>query len=101
MINRHAYTILFLTESLKGAAIYVNGDRAQINAKEVFTRINEALGRLVKTVYHKLDYIDYAASEDGSFIRTTIRSRCKNMHTYVITLCRFIRSIIHNLIEVE
>ena len=55
---------LFLTESLKDAVIYVNGDRAQINAKEVSARISEALGRLVKTVYHKLDYIDYAASED-------------------------------------
>ena len=64
MRERNNNAKLFLTESLKGAVIYVNGDRAQINAKEVSTRINEAMGRLVKTVYHKLDYIDYAASED-------------------------------------
>lgn len=64
MRERNSNAKLFLTESLKDAVIYVNGDRAQINAKEVSTRICEALGRLVKTVYHKLDYIDYAASED-------------------------------------
>ncbi len=64
MRERNSNAKLFLTESLKDAVIYVNGDRAQINAKEVSTRISEALGRLVKTVYHKLDYIDYAASED-------------------------------------
>ena len=64
MRERNNNAKLFLTESLKDAVIYVNGDRAQINAKEVSARISEALGRLVKTVYHKLDYIDYAASED-------------------------------------
>ena len=64
MRERNSNAKLFLTESLKDAVIYVNGDRAQINAKEVSTRISEALGKLVKTVYHKLDYIDYAASED-------------------------------------
>jgi len=64
MRERNSNAKLFLTESLKDSVIYVNGDRAQINAKEVSTRISEALGRLVKTVYHKLDYIDYAASED-------------------------------------
>lgn len=40
------------------------GIGAQISAKEVSTRISEALGRLVKTVYHKLDYIDAAMGED-------------------------------------
>lgn len=64
MRERNANAKLFLTESLKDAVIYVNGDRAQISAKEVSARINEALGRLVKTVYHKLDYIDAAMGED-------------------------------------
>lgn len=64
MRERNANAKLFLTESLKDAVIYVNGDRAQISAKDVSTRINEALGRLVKTVYHKLDYIDAAMGED-------------------------------------
>ena len=64
MRERNANAKLFLTESLKDAIIYVNGDRAQINVKEVSARINEALGRLVKTVYHKLNYIDAAMGED-------------------------------------
>ena len=64
MRERNANAKLFLTESLKDAVIYVNGDRAQINVKEVSARINEALGRLVKTVYHKLNYIDAAMGEN-------------------------------------
>ena len=52
MRERNANARLYLSESLKDADIYVNGDKAQINAKEVSTRINEALGRLVSTVYH-------------------------------------------------
>ena len=64
MRERNANAKLFLTESLKDAVIYVNGDRAQINVKEVSVRINVALGRLVKTVYHKLNYIDAAMGED-------------------------------------
>lgn len=64
MRERNANAKLFLTESLKDAVIYVNGDRAQISAKEVSARMNEALGRLVKTVYHKLNYIDAAMGED-------------------------------------
>lgn len=64
MRERNGNAKLFLTESLKDAVIYVNGDRAQINSKEVSSRINDALGRLVSTVYHKLSYIDAAMSED-------------------------------------
>ncbi|WP_313126658.1 BREX system P-loop protein BrxC [Proteiniclasticum ruminis] len=63
MRERNGNTKLFLQESMKNAAIYVNGDRAQIGAKEVSARINDALGRLVSTVYHKLSYIDVAMNE--------------------------------------
>jgi len=55
---------LFLTEALKEAVIYVNGDRARLSTKDVTARINEALGRLVDTAYHKLYYIDTAFSVD-------------------------------------
>lgn len=64
MRERNANARLYLSESLKDADIYVNGDKAQINGKEVSTRINEALGKLVSTVYHKLSYIDAAYGED-------------------------------------
>ncbi len=64
MSQRNSNARLFLTESLKEAVIYVNGDRAQIGAKDVSARISEALGRLVRTVYHKLDYIDTAMGVD-------------------------------------
>lgn len=63
MRERNDNAKLFLTESLKQADIYVNGDKSQIGSKEVSSRINEALGRLVNTVYHKLSYIDTAMSE--------------------------------------
>lgn len=63
MRERNGNAKLFLQESMKNAAIYVNGDRAQIGAKEVSARINDALGRLVSTVYHKLSYIDVAMNE--------------------------------------
>lgn len=72
MRERNSNARLFLVESLKEATIYVNGDRAQLSAKEVSSRITEAIGRLVITVYHKLPYIDAAMGEDD--IRKMMRS---------------------------
>ncbi|MDE7204318.1 MAG: BREX system P-loop protein BrxC [Lachnospiraceae bacterium] len=63
MRERNANAKLYLTEGLKEATIYVNGDAAHLSAKEVTGRINEAIGRLVQTVYHKLSYIDVAMDE--------------------------------------
>ena len=63
MRERNANAKLYLTESLKDATIYVNGDTPRISAKEVSTRITEALGKLVQTVYNKLAYIDTAMGE--------------------------------------
>lgn len=63
MRERNANARLYLTESLKDATIYVNGDIARVQSKEVASRINEAIGRLVQTVYHKLPYIDAAMGE--------------------------------------
>ncbi len=54
---------LFLEEALKVASIYVNGDKLSTTSKDVTARINDALGKLVSTVYHKLMYIDTATSE--------------------------------------
>ena len=71
MRERNGNTKLFLVESLKSANIYVNGDKAQIATKDVTNRINEALGRLISTVYHKLPYIDTAMDEAN--IRTLFK----------------------------
>lgn len=64
MRERTATAKLFLSESLKNATIYANGDKIQTNSKEIVGRINEAIGKLVATVYHKLSYIDAATSEN-------------------------------------
>lgn len=61
--ERSAAAKLFLQESLKNATIYVNGDVVQTSSKDVNTRINEALGKQVSSVYHKLTYIDTATNE--------------------------------------
>jgi len=62
---------LYLKEALKEAVIYVNGDIARISSKDIAARFNDALGRLVQTVYHKLSYIDTPMNEAG--IRKLIR----------------------------
>ena len=72
MRERNGAAKLFLSESLKNAEIYVNGDKIQSGAKEIASKINEALGKLVSTVYHKLSYIDTAMSE--SDIRTLFKN---------------------------
>lgn len=61
--SRIAAAKLYLAESLKAADIYVNGDKLRTNAKEINSRINEALGKQVASVYHKLSYIDAAMGE--------------------------------------
>ncbi|MDC7301010.1 BREX system P-loop protein BrxC [Agathobacter ruminis] len=63
MRERNSNARLYLTEALKDATIYVNGDIANLSSKEVTQRINEAIGRLVQIVYHKLPYIDAAYDE--------------------------------------
>ena len=63
MNERNGNAKLFLIEAMKNADIYVNGDKAPISSKDAATRINDALGQLVSTVFHKLSYIDTAMSE--------------------------------------
>ncbi len=62
---------LFLAEALKAADIYVNGDKVQSSSKEIVSRINDAMGKLAASVFHKLSYIDTATSE--SDIRALFR----------------------------
>lgn len=63
MRERNANAKLYLTECMKEATIYVNGDVPRISGKEVSTRISEAMGKLVQTVYNKLSYITAAMGE--------------------------------------
>ena len=51
---------IFIEDALKNADIYVNGDKANIAAKEPSNRINEALGKLVAMQYNKLTYMETA-----------------------------------------
>ena len=80
MRERNSNAKLYLTESLKDSTIYVNGDIAHLNSKEVIGRINEAIGRLVQTVYHKLSYIDTAMDE------TAIRKMYKTSNQISLNL---------------
>ena len=72
MRDRNAAAKLFLEEALKDAAIFVNGDKVSGSARDIKTKINEAMGKLVAQVYHKLSYIDTAVSD--SDIRNVLRS---------------------------
>ena len=72
MRERNANAKLYLIEGLKEATVYVNGDIVRLSAKEVNSKVNEALGRLVQTVFHKLSYIDTAMGE--SDIRKLLQS---------------------------
>lgn len=51
---------IYIEEALKNADIYVNGDKANIGAKDPSNRINEGLGKLVSTRYNKLSYMETA-----------------------------------------
>lgn len=78
--ERMANARQYLIECLKEAKIYVNGSIADIKAKDVSMRINEALGKLIDVVYFKLKYIDTAMNADS------IRSLLKNDKTSALDL---------------
>ena len=61
---------LFLESSIKDATIYVKGDKVDISEKNVESRLDEAMGKLVDKVYNKLSYMDFAP--DKSDIQTAI-----------------------------
>lgn len=47
----------YVTEALKSADVFVNSEQLDINKKSPTDRINEAFRMLIKTLYHKLDYV--------------------------------------------
>lgn len=77
MRERMANAKLFLTEGMKNAEIYANGDKIQTQSKEISSRINEAIGKLIGTVYHKLSYINTAMTEKD--IRDLFRDNGKQL----------------------
>lgn len=47
----------YVTEALKSADVFVNSQVLNINKKAPADRINEAFRTLIKSLYHKLDYV--------------------------------------------
>ena len=63
MVDKLSTAKLFLSESLKNSDIYVNSDRVQISSTEITSRFNDAMGKLITNVYHKLPYITTPMNE--------------------------------------
>ena len=63
MRERGGNARIFLEQALRSADIYTNGDKLTIGTKDITARINEAMGKLVNTTFHKLSYIDTAMGE--------------------------------------
>lgn len=78
MRERNENATIYLEDALKKATIFVGGDILRIPEKDIKNKINDALERVVETIYFKLSYIDTAVSDsdirdllkdDGSAIR--------------------------------
>lgn len=80
MRERNGNARIFLEQSLRNADIYTNGDKLQIGAKDISARINDAMGKLVNTTFHKLSYIDTAMGE------ANVRSVLKGTNNSQISL---------------
>ena len=94
MRERNSNAKLYLTEALKDATIYVNGDVLRTSGKEVNSRINEAIARLVQTVYHKLSYITAPMGE------TDIRKLFRSSNQLSLTLEDSSEANVHALDDV-
>ena len=62
---------IFIEEAVKNADIYVKGDKINTASKDAANRINEALGKLVNSVYNKLSYME--TEPDDSDIRSILK----------------------------
>lgn len=63
MSEKNKNARIFLIEALENSTIYVNGDKLESNSKDIKKRIDEALGKLVASVFHKISYIDTPMNE--------------------------------------
>ena len=78
---------LFLESSIKDATIYVKGDRVDIAEKNVESRLDDAMGKLVDKVYNKLSYMDFAPDKSDikkelttEYQQTLVSSVTKSMN---------------------
>lgn len=62
----------YLKDSLEKADIYLNSDKLTSQTRDIKNRINDAMGKLIEQVYHKLSYIDSPMGE--SDIRNLLSS---------------------------
>ena len=62
LIDKKFRIKILIEEALKHSEMFVNGDNPQITAKEPVNRINDAMGKLVATRYHKLSYMETSPS---------------------------------------
>lgn len=71
---------IFLEDALKHADIYVKGEKVNINEKDPANRIDDALSKLVKKIYHKLHYMetDPSASDIASVINSSKQNQFGN-----------------------
>ena len=78
---------LFLESSIKDATVYIKGDKVDISEKNVESRIDEAMERLVRKVYSKLSQMDFAPDkidvkkaigEEHQTTFITTETRCLN-----------------------
>lgn len=85
LIEKRQRIRIFLEEAIKNADIYVCGDKANIGAKDPAGRINEALGKLVNTIYNKLSYMETAPalSDIDTVLRTSNQTLFENFETKI------------------
>ncbi len=101
---------LFLESSIKDATIYVKGDKVDIVEKNVESRLDEAMGKLVDKVYNKLNYMDFAP--DKSDVKQAIgeehqatfasnTSKCVNAVNEMEDYVHGQSHVLHNTITLE
>ena len=104
---------LFLESAIKDATIYIKGDKVDIAEKNIESRLDEAMGKLVGEVYNKLDYMNFAPdksdiknalTQDYQQVLVTSVSNCINalndLDSYILDQSKISNSItLKNLLQ--
>lgn len=64
---------MLLKDSILDADVYLKGEKIQVSSKDVKSKINDAVGKLIENEYNKLEYINKAFEEKD--ILHLLRSR--------------------------